>query len=781
MPRPSRGREDTPRTAASILSFARTDSPEQGESPFCGRIFTSYFPLRNPSEIVLAKAQVGDVKGLRGFAFLSGRPGFDADANRLMAATRSRTKSAERLLNRELSWLDFNARLLELGSDPDAPLLERVKFCSIFSANLDEFFMVRVAGLMGQAASGFTVRSPDGRTPIVALAEIRERVSELIAAQSRLWNRELRPGLDAEGISLRRIVECDEEECAELERRFNEEIYPVLTPLAVGPGQPFPYISGLSLSLAVFVRDPESGEERFARVKVPEGLSRFLSVGTHRYLVPIEATMSHFLGRLFPQMEISETAVFRVTRDADFEVSDEADDLLEAVELEIRRRRFGDVVRLEVSESMSSRMLARLMSGLGIGEDQVYRIQGLLDLADLEQVASFDRPDLKDEPWVPRTPPLFLEASGSEELFTEIARAGALVHHPYDSFETSFEKYVGVAAADPSVTALKTTVYRTSDQSPLVPALIRCAEAGKQSVCLVELKARFDESRNIEWSRALERAGVHVVYGFPNLKIHAKMTLVVRREKDGLRRYVHLGTGNYHAMNARVYEDFGLFTADDDIAADVADLFNYITGFGRPQRFRKLLVAPFDLRERLIAEIRAVAQAAAGGKTASIRIKVNALTDEAVIAELYRAAQEGARIDIVARSICALRPGVPGLSEGIRVRSILGRFLEHSRLFVFQAGKKSSYFIGSADLMPRNLDHRLEVVAPVDDVALQQRIKSAFETLLADNSSAWELRADGTWRRLRPKKDEPERGAQQAFMRAARPRTQRRPALRRSP
>jgi polyphosphate kinase len=695
-----------------------------------------------------------------------------------MAATRSRGKSAERLLNRELSWLDFNSRVLELAFDPEVPLLERVKFCSIFSSNLDEFFMVRVAGLMGQAAVGFPVRSPDGRMPGVVLAEIRERVREVAQQESKLWNRELRPALAEEGIAIKRVVECDAKELADLERRFAQEVYPVLTPLAVGPGQPFPYISGLSLSLGLFVRDPDSGEERFARVKVPEGLPRFLSSGEHGSLIPIEATISHFLAWLFPQMEISETAVFRVTRDADFAVSDEADDLLEAVELEVRRRRFGDVVRLEVSESMSSRMLARLMSGLAIDEEQVYRVQGLIGLADLAQIAALERPELKDEPWAPRTPPAFVDASIAT-VFDEIARGDILVHHPYDSFETSFQKFVMEAAGDPAVTALKTTVYRTSDESPLVPALIECAESGKQSVCLVELKARFDESRNIEWSRALERAGVHVVYGFPNLKIHAKMTLIVRREDGGLRRYVHLGTGNYHAMNARLYEDFGLFTADDDIAADVADLFNYITGFGRPQRFRKLLVAPFDLRTRLIGEIRRVGQAAAAGKTASIKIKVNALTDESVIDELYRASQEGAKIDIVARSVCSLRPGVPGMSENIRVRSILGRFLEHSRVFMFQAGKKTTYYMGSADLMLRNLDHRLEVVAPIDDPALQQRLKSTFETLLSDDSTAWELEADGNWTRVRPKKDETERSAQAAFMRAVRPRPRRRAPLRR--
>src|ERR671919_619515 len=566
-------------------------------------------------------------------------------------ATRVRTEPSERLLNRELSLLDFHARVLELAADESVPLLERVKFAAIFAANVDEFFQVRVAGLLGQAESGFATRSPDGLTPHQALGRIRERVLELIGQQSKTWKKQLRPALAEEGIVVGGIEDMDDRELKKLEKRFHREIYPVLTPLAVGPGQPFPYISGLSLSLAMFVADPETAEERFARVKIPEGLPRFVEIGDRGLYVPMEQVIAHFLPALFPGATIVERAAFRVTRDADFEV------------------------------------------------------------------------------------------------------------------------FAQAAVDDPNVIAMKTAVYRTSDDSALVGALIQCAEDGKQSVCLVELKARFDERRNIEWSRALERAGVHVVYGFPNLKIHAKMTLLVRREEGDLRRYVHLGTGNYHALTARVYEDFGLFTADEEVAADVADLFNYITGFGRPQRFRKLLVAPFDLRARLIEEIRAVAQAAAAGKTARIRMKVNALTDEAIIDELYLAAQEGAEIDIVARSICSLRPGVPKLSESIRVRSVLGRFLEHSRIFMFQAGKTTSYLLGSADLMPRNLDHRLEVLAPVDDPAVQSRLKATFEVLLSDNALAWELHSDGRWKRQQPKKDEPNRASQLIFMRRARPRT----------
>jgi polyphosphate kinase len=699
-----------------------------------------------------------------------------------VATTRSapKTQAADRLLNRELSWLDWNARVLELASDPELPLLERVKLCGFFSSNLDEFFSVRVGGLIEQTAAGVAVRSPDGRTPREALDEIRERVLELTALQSRLCRRELRPALAAEGIVIGRVSDLSQKELAELADRFEREIYPVLTPLAVGPGQPFPFISPLSNSLGVFVRHPESGESRFARVKVPELLPRFLSVGRKGTLLPLEHVIAHSLVSLFPKMTITECSAFRVTRYADYELSDEADDLLEAVELEVRRRRFGGTVRVEVSESISEEMLTQLKTGLAVGDEQIYPVDGLLDLADLLEIAALDRPDLKEEQWLPVTQPRLAGVNDDADLFGEIRRSDVLVQLPYESFATSVEAFVKAAADDPSVIGLKTTVYRTSDDSPLVPALIEAAEAGKQSVCLVELKARWDERRNIEWSRALERAGVHVVYGFPNLKTHAKATLIVRREGAGLRRYVHLGTGNYHALTARNYEDLGLFTADEDIAADVADLFNYLTGFGRPQRFRKILVAPFALRTRLIEHIRAVAQAAEAGKNARIRIKVNNLTDAAIIEELYEASQAGAEIDIIARSVVALRPGVPKLSENIRVRSILGRFLEHSRVYVLEAGNKSAYLMGSADLMPRNLDHRVEIVAPVEDGRARQKISAVFDALLADNVQAWQLRPDGTWRRLQPKKDERPVPAQSVLMRSALARARRRPAARRA-
>jgi polyphosphate kinase len=669
-------------------------------------------------------------------------------------ATTVRSGEERRLLNRELSTIEYNARLLELAGDADLPLLERVKMCRFASSNLDEFFMVRVAGLMDQAASGVPVRSADGLMPREALAAIRARVLELTAAQSKLWKRELAPALAEAGIAVLRVDDLSGGEAKELARRFTRDVFPVLTPLGVGPGQPFPYISGLSLSLGVLARDPDSGEERFARVKVPEGLPRFLPVADDGRLVPLEHVISHFLPELFPGMEIVERATFRVTRDADFEVSDEADDLLEAVEVELRRRRFGDVVRVEVSSSMSRAMLDRLRQGLGLTDDQIYEIHGLLGLADLDQIAALDRPELKFEPAPGVTAQRLARVRRPADLFAEIRRSDLLVHQPYESFTTSFEAFVRAAARDPDVIAIKTAVYRTSGDSPLVPALIEAAEEGKQSVCLVELKARFDERRNIEWSRKLEEAGVHVVYGFPDLKVHAKMTLVVRRDEDGLRRYVHVGTGNYHAVTARLYEDVGVFTADESVAADVAALFNYLTGFGRPQRVDKILVAPFALRAALIERIRDVGRTAKAGKRARIRLKVNSLTDPAVIDELYAASQQGATVEVVARSVCALRPGVEGLSENVHVRSIVGRYLEHSRLFSFEAADRHEVFLGSADLMPRNLDHRVEVVIPIEAARLRQELVAVFDSAFADNVSSWVLGPDGAWSRVTPAKGE---------------------------
>jgi polyphosphate kinase len=521
----------------------------------------------------------------------------------------------------------------------------------------------------------------------------------------------------------------------------------------------------------VLAVDPDSTEERFARVKVPEGLERFVDAGQR--LVPLESVIAHFLPSLFPGMEISERVLFRVTRDADFEVSDDADDLLEAVESELRRRRFGDVVRVEVSASASSAMLDRLREGLDVRDDQIYEIEGLLDLADLMQLTRLDRPDLKPEPWVPITQPRLARAKDAGRLFDEIRRGDLLVHQPYESFRTSFEAFVAAAADDPGVIAMKTAVYRTSDDSTLVSALIDCAEDGKQAVCLVELKARFDERRNIEWSRELEQAGVHVVHGFPDMKIHAKMTLVVRREAGGLRRYVQIGTGNYHASTARQYEDVGIFTADEEIAADVADVFNYVTGFGRPQRFRKLLVAPFEMRARLIEEIRKVAASAEADETARIRLKLNNLVDPTIIDELYAASTAGATVEICARSICMIRPGVDGLSENVRVRSILGRFLEHSRIYSFEAGDSTSMFIGSADMMPRNLDRRVEVLVPVESARSRQELQAVLGSVFADDVHAWLLASDGSWSRVEPEKGGKRVDHQSAMMRRAQLRARR--------
>ena len=688
-----------------------------------------------------------------------------------MATTRPRKRpapAAERLINRELSFLDYDARLLELAGDETLPLLERVFFLKVSAEMLDEFFMVRLAGLTGQAAAGVSRRLPDGRTPRQTLDAAHERVLEIYRLQAELWADQLCPGLAAEGIVLSSVEELVPEERTELDDRFQREIFPVLTPLAVGPGQPFPYISPLSISLGLFVADPDTGEERFARVKVPEGLPRFLPVGKRGRFLSLERNLSHYLPELFPGMEILERSLFRVTRDGDLEVSDETDDLLEAVELQLRRARFGEVTRLEVSESMSQAMREQLQQGLRVPDDLIYPLDGVLDLADLGQLYGLDRPDLKNEAWVPVARPPWNSIESAAEQFAAIRGGDLLVHHPYDSFASSFESFIDRAAADPEVIAIKSTVYRTSDDTPIVPALIDAQERGKQTVSLVEIKARGDERRNIEWSRALEQAGVHIVYGVPGLKIHAKTTLVVRREAGGLRRYVHLGTGNYNAVTARSYEDFGLFTADEDIGADIADLFNYLTGFGRPAHFRKLLVAPFTLRERLIEEIRLVAGAAEAGKKARIRIKVNGLTHPQVIDELYAASEAGAKIDLLVRGVCSLRPGVTGLSEQIRVRSVLGRYLEHSRIFLFEAADRSTSFMGSADLMPRNLDHRVEVVTPVEDLALQAELASTFEALWRDNANSFELEARGKWQRVHPKKDERPRSGQQTLMRRAR-------------
>ena len=630
--------------------------------------------------------------------------------------------------------------------------------------------MVRVAGLLELDEADVLVRSADGLSAGQALDAIRDRVSELTARQGKLWKRDLAPALAAAGIDVATIDDCSDREREKLRKFFEREVFPILTPLAVSPGQPFPYVSGLSLSLGVIAVEPETGEERFARVKVPEVLDRFVPAG--KRLVPLESVIAHFLPMLFPGMEIAERALFRVTRDADFELSDDADDLLEAVESELRRRRFGDVVRLELTRSASRDMRDRLIQGLDVRPGQVYEVEGLLDQSELWELVALDRPDLKPPAWSPVVPPRWARAASGSEVFDEIRRGDLLVQQPYDSFRASFEAFAEAAARDPEVIAIKTAVYRTSDESSLVSSLIECAEQGKESVCLVELKARFDERRNIEWSREMEEAGVHVVHGFPDLKIHAKMTLVVRREQGGLRRYVHIGTGNYNASTARVYEDVGLFTADEEISADVADLFNHVTGFGRPQRFRKLLVAPFTMRARLVEEIRRVATAAAEGIPTRIRLKLNALVDPTVVEELYAASAAGVPIEIQARSICMLRPGVKGLSETIRVTSVVDRFLEHSRIYWFEAGDEATIYMGSADLMPRNLDRRIEVLTPVENARAKAEIGAILDSAFADTTNTWELGSDSEWTR-REAKAKKTHAHQDAMMRRAQLRARR--------
>jgi len=657
--------------------------------------------------------------------------------------------SPELFTNRELSWLQFNERVLELVEDESIPLLERVKFLAIYASNLDEFFMVRVAGLHDQVDAGIDARGPDGLSPPETIERISARTRELGARQSRQWEEHLKPALAEHGIRVIDCQECDPAELEAVDRHFSERIFPVLTPLAVGPGRPFPYISNLSLSLAVWLRDPVSKAETFARVKVPkEVLPRFVPIGAGAF-VPLETVIARHLDELFPGMEVLRHDFFRVTRDADFTVSDEADDLLRAVEDELRRRRFGEAVRLEVSSSMDPDMRAYLVGQLTIDEEQVFDVDGLLDLEDLWALYEVDgHRQLRDPAWTPVTQPALTDPEQSRTDVLEAVRAGdLLVHHPYDSFASSVERFVQQAVADPDVLAIKMTVYRTSDDSELVPSLIEAAERGKQAVCLVELKARFDERRNIGWARSLEEAGAHVVHGLPGLKTHAKALLVVRREGSGVRHYVHIGTGNYHAKTARLYEDFGLFTTDRELAADVAELFNALTGAARSPSYRKAIVAPEHMREWFLDQVRQTIEAHEAGREARIVLKLNSLVDARCIRALYEASQAGVRVDLNVRGICCLRAGVPGISENIGVVSVVGRFLEHSRIFGFRRGDERRYWIGSADLMPRNLDTRVELLAPIEDPSLCADVEDTLERCLADDAFAWELRPDETWAR----------------------------------
>jgi polyphosphate kinase len=669
--------------------------------------------------------------------------------------------------NRESSWLDFNDRVLQLAEDERVPLLERVKFCAIYTTNLDEFYMVRVAGLRDQIDAGVEKASQDGRIPSETIALIRERALELSERLTDCFEKRLRPALAEHDIRVVGVDELDEDRRADLAKHFQKAIFPALTPLAVAPGRPFPYISNLSLSLAVLVRDPVNDQTVFARVKVPtEILPRFVTLKQPApepaLLVPLEDVIAHHLDALFPGMEIADYDTFRVTRDADLEVSDDAADLLQAVEDELRRRRFGEVVRVEVGARCSDQLREALTALLGVQEEEIYPVDGLLDMGALWQIVKLPgHAELREETLVGITHPRLLRHEGERPDVLGAMREGdLLVHHPYESFSTSVERFVEQAVADPNVLAIKQTVYRTSDDSPLVPALIDATERGKQAVALVELQARFDERMNIHWAKALEEAGVHVVYGQPALKTHAKCVLVVRREGDGVRNYVHIGTGNYHSATARLYTDFGLFTTDEQIGADVADMFNYLTGYGRPLHYRKVLMAPNQLRDGIIAEIEKTVAAHSEQTPARIAMKMNSLVDGRCIRALYAASQAGVHVDLNVRGICCLRPGVPGLSENIRVVSIVGRLLEHSRIYTFERDGKHTVYIASADLMPRNLDHRVELAVPVENPELQAELLDSLDRAFADNQNAWDLDGDGEWRRLAPEAGEKPRSLQ---------------------
>jgi polyphosphate kinase len=650
-------------------------------------------------------------------------------------------------INRELSWLDYSGRVLQLAQDERNPLLERVRYLAIFAMILDEFFQVRVAGLKQQAAAGHSSPSPDGLSAPEVLEQIRNRVLQLQALHSRTYT-EVRAELADKAI---RIVPYEDraERQGELRQRFLDEIYPVLTPLAVDPGHPFPYISDLSLSLAVTVRDPETGERRFARIKVPPVLPRLWEVGNRTYVL-LEQIIAANLDILFPGMEVLEHHLFRVTRNADFSIEeDEADDLLMAIEEELRKRRFGKVVRLEVERSMPHETRALLRRGLQLEAHDVYEISGMLDLTALSPIAELDIPELQPRPWQPVVPIRLMPADEDEEadVFAAIREQDILVHHPYESFVGSVQRFIEQAAEDPDVLTIKMTLYRTSGDSAIVRSLIAAAEAGKQVVVMVEIKARFDERANIVWARALERAGAHVAYGLVGLKTHSKLALVVRREGRGLRRYVHIGTGNYNSGTARVYVDLGLLTDDQELASDVTDLFNVLTGVARKQSYRRLLVGPVGLRSALYGLIDDEIEHHREHGDGRIAIKANAIVDPETIGRLYRASQAGVSIDLIVRGMVSLRPGVPGVSENIRVRSIVGRFLEHSRIFAFGSGDRERFFIGSADLMERNLDRRIEALAPVVDPVLQDRLRQVLDVMLADDRRAWVLGADGEWRK----------------------------------
>jgi polyphosphate kinase len=653
----------------------------------------------------------------------------------------------DRFSDRELSWLAFNQRVLELAENDRVPLLERAKFLAIFASNLDEFFMVRIAGLKRRIAAGVAVRAASGLLPREVLDRSLSRSRELMDRQAETWRKEVLPALVEVGIDILRWDELNTGEREEMTQFFKDRVFPVLTPLAVDPSHPFPYISGLSLNLAVVVRNPDTGGEHFARVKVPPLLQRFVQVAEGRF-VPLEDVIAAHLGQLFPGMEVTQHHAFRVTRNEDLEVEeDDAENLLAALEKELLRRKFGPPVRLEVEESIDPKVRALLLSELGVTEAEVFELPGPLDLRGLFAIAALDRAELKYPGFVPSTHPHLaeVETANPADMFYALKQRDVLVHHPYDSFSTSVQRFIEQAAADPHVLAIKQTLYRTSGDSPIVDALIDAAESGKQVLVLVEIQARFDEQANIKWARQLEHAGCHVVYGVIGLKTHCKLSMVVREEPDGLRRYAHIGTGNYHPKTARLYEDLGLLTSDKVVTEDIAHLFNHLSGFARRSGYRRLLVAPQSVRRGLIERIDREVENHLAGRPARIRIKVNSLVDEALSDALYRASQAGVPVELWIRGICTIRPGIPGLSENIRVRSILGRFLEHSRVFWFENGGRPEVWIGSADLMHRNLDRRVEVLVQLKEQDHVTELGDLFDLGFDEGTGSWWLRPDDTW------------------------------------
>lgn len=698
-------------------------------------------------------------------------------------------KDPQYYLSRELSWLEFNRRVLAEALDSRTPLLERLKFLAIFSSNLDEFFMVRVAGIKRQIEAQVNKVTPDGRTPQQQLNAIHERLLPMVTEQHQYFEHKIKLELAQNGIHLLSYIDLNQEQRTYLQRYFEEGIFPVLTPLAIDRSHPFPYLSNLSLNLAVVLKNPETKEELFARVKVPSSLPRFISLPKELRVqangqfaawigVPIGQVIAHNLKFLFPGMDIQDYYIFRITRDADLEVQeDEADDLLLAIEQELRKRRVGgSVVRLEINSSMPDYFRSLLIDELELEPEDIYTVEGLIGLRDLMSFISLPLPELKDKPWssvLPRwmrdSEDIIPATSGEDDkdIFAILRQKDVLVHHPYHSFSATVQQFISQAAYDPHVLAIKMTLYRTSGDSPIVNTLIDAAENGKQVAVLVEIKARFDEENNIQWAKKLEQTGVHVVYGLVGLKTHTKIVMVVRQEPEGIRRYVHIGTGNYNPKTARLYTDLGLLSARPELGADLTDLFNFLTGYSRQQSYRKLLVAPVNMRQRFLELIRRETEHAHQGKNGRIVAKMNSLVDPEIIEALYQASQAGVGIDLIVRGMCSLRPGLEGISDNIKVISIIGRFLEHSRIFYFNNGGKEEVYIGSADWMPRNLNRRVEAITPIDDPDIAKELQEILGIMLSDNRKAWDLQPDGQYIQRRPAENAPELSAHDILMEAA--------------